>query len=215
MGFLSVLSFAQKLVAERAQLGDIVVDATVGTGVDTLFLAKTVGPQGTVYGFDVQPLALELARERLNAAAAPGEAGAVTAAAGARASRKGAGGLAAARLLLRSHAELAAALPEAAHGHVAAVMFNLGYLPVAEIDASARVITLAETTLPALEASLRVLKPGGIVTIVVYPGHEGGDTEGDAVEAWAAALPASVGQTILYRMTQRPKAPYVIAVEKR
>lgn len=212
MGFLSVLSYAQKLVAERAQPGDIVVDATVGTGVDTLFLAKTVGAKGTVFGFDIQPLALRLARERLNAAA-PSEAGAATES-GAR-QRGGAALLAEARLLLRSHAELAAALPAAAHGHVAAVMFNLGYLPVAEVDASARVITLAETTLPALEAALDVLRPGGIVTIVVYPGHEGGDTEGDAVEAWAAKLPAVRGQAVIYRMLQRPKAPYVIAIEKR
>ncbi|OPA76842.1 SAM-dependent methyltransferase [Paenibacillus selenitireducens] len=203
MGFLSVLSYAQKLVAERAQPGDIVVDATVGTGVDTLFLAKAVGAKGTVFGFDIQPLALELARERLNAAA-PSAAGAVVAA-----------GLTDARLLLRSHAELAAALPATVHGHVAAVMFNLGYLPVAEIDASARVITLAETTLPALDAALDVLRPGGIITIVVYPGHEGGETEGDAVEAWATKLSAIRGQAVIYRMLQRPQAPYVIAVEKR
>jgi SAM-dependent methyltransferase len=212
MGFLSVLSYAQKLVAERAQPGDIVVDATVGTGVDTLFLAKAVGAKGTVFGFDIQPLALELARERLNAAA-PSAAGAVVAA-GAR-QRGGAGAIADARLLQRSHAELAAALPATVHGHVAAVMFNLGYLPVAEMDASARVITLAETTLPALDAALHVLRPGGIITIVVYPGHEGGETEGDAVEAWATKLSAVRGQAVIYRMLQRPQAPYVIAVEKR
>lgn len=212
MGLLSVLSFAQKLVEDRVAPGDIVIDATVGTGVDTLFLAKTVGCAGTVYGFDVQPLALALTRERLDAAAQ-----AAPSAAGARGprGRAGASGLAEARLLLRSHAELAAALPAAVHGHVAAVMFNLGYLPVAEIDPSARVITLAETTLPALEAALTVLRPGGVATVVVYPGHEGGDLEGNAVEAWAAQLPSHTAQVAMYRMLQRRTAPFLIVIEKR
>lgn len=216
MGFISVLSFAQKLVAERVRPGDTVVDATVGTGVDTLFLAKTAGPQGTVFGFDIQPQALAQAEQRLNAACAPGrEAGAQARAQGAHAHAGASGRLAAARLLLRSHAELAAALPAAVHGHVAAVMFNLGYLPVAEQDTQARVITLTETTLPALDAALQVVKPGGIITIVVYPGHEGGDDEANAVEAWASALSVAAAQTISYRLLQRSNAPYVIAIEKK
>jgi ubiquinone/menaquinone biosynthesis C-methylase UbiE len=42
--------------------GDIVVDATCGNGNDTLALAKLVfadGAQGSIYGFDVQDIALE------------------------------------------------------------------------------------------------------------------------------------------------------------
>lgn len=61
MGFLSVLSFAHKLIAERLPPGGRAIDATVGTGADTLFLAKAAGPRGGVYGFDIQPQALALA----------------------------------------------------------------------------------------------------------------------------------------------------------
>lgn len=46
MGFLSVLSFAHKLTAERLAAGGRAIDATVGTGADTLFLAKAAGPRG-------------------------------------------------------------------------------------------------------------------------------------------------------------------------
>lgn len=60
MGFLSVLSFAHKLTAERLSTGGLAIDATVGTGADTLFLAKAAGPRGGVYGFDIQPQALAL-----------------------------------------------------------------------------------------------------------------------------------------------------------
>ena len=45
--------------------GALAVDATVGNGYDTLFLAHRVGPKGTVLGFDVQKAALAGAREML------------------------------------------------------------------------------------------------------------------------------------------------------
>lgn len=60
MGFMSVLSFAHKLTAERLAPGGRAIDATVGTGSDTLFLAKAAGPRGGVYGFDIQHAALAL-----------------------------------------------------------------------------------------------------------------------------------------------------------
>ena len=68
MGFLSVLSQAQRWVKERAKPGDAVVDATAGNGSDTLFLARTVGSGGIVYAFDIQAEALENTRRRLDAA---------------------------------------------------------------------------------------------------------------------------------------------------
>jgi hypothetical protein len=54
-----------------------------------------------------------------------------------------------------------------------------------------------------------------VLTVVVYTGHEGGPEEGEAVDAWARALPADAGQAVLYRMAQRPQAPYLIAVERK
>lgn len=194
MGFLSVLSYAHKLAAERLQPGDAAVDATAGTGADTLFLAKACGRRGQVWAFDIQAEALRLTGERLAKEADQAE-------------------LAQVHLLQRSHADMKELLPQAVYGHLGAVMFNLGYLPTEEADHS--LITLAETTLAALETAISLLRPRGIVIAVLYPGHPGGDREAEAVQAWAAALPGSVGQTILYRQIQRPHAPYLIAIEKK
>ncbi|TCZ74660.1 16S rRNA (cytosine(1402)-N(4))-methyltransferase, partial [Paenibacillus albiflavus] len=72
MGFLSVLSMAQSLVKERVQVGETVIDATVGNGVDTQFLLRVVGVKGRVYGFDVQAAALESAAQRLSTEPAAG-----------------------------------------------------------------------------------------------------------------------------------------------
>ena len=58
MGFLSVLSMAQRLVKEHVSPSDTVVDATCGNGVDTRFLAELVGPRGSVYAFDIQEVGI-------------------------------------------------------------------------------------------------------------------------------------------------------------
>lgn len=193
MGFLSVLSYAHKLVTDRLQPGDVAIDATAGTGADTLFLAKACGRRGRVWAFDIQAEALRLTLERLD--------------------REPGNELAQVTLLQQSHAEMKEQLPSSIQGQIGAVMFNLGYLPVEEADRS--LITLPESTIAALETAVSLLRPRGIATIVLYPGHLGGDQEAEAVHAWAANLPSSIGQTILYRQIQRPHAPYLIAIEKK
>lgn len=191
MGFLSVLSFAHRCIGERLQPGDIAVDATAGTGADTAFLCAAVGAKGTVYAFDIQQEALDRAAERVGL-------------------RQEASGRL--HLLLESHANMRQAIPPSDHGRIAAVMFNLGYLP----GGDKRIITRPETTVPALDAALALLKPGGIVTAVLYPGHEGGREEAERVESWAASLPEEQCQAVVYRFANRSgNPPYVIAVEKR
>lgn len=190
MGFVSVLTFAQRLVAERLQPGEPAIDGTAGGGVDTLFLARASGSRGTVYAFDVQEEALARTQERL----------------------RGQPDLASVKLLARSHHEMEEAVEASHHGKVAAVMFNLGYLP----GADSGIITLPETTLPALDAACRLLRPGGILTAVLYPGHAGGDVEASAVERWAGSLNGAELEAVTYRFLNRQgPAPYLIAVGKR
>ncbi|KAF6619321.1 SAM-dependent methyltransferase [Paenibacillus jamilae] len=193
MGFLSVLSYAHQLVAARVQPGDTAIDATVGTGADTLFLAKAAGKRGRVYGFDIQQAALDYARRRLE--------------------EDSSSSLAEVSLLLQGHEQMREAVPDLLHGKVAAVMFNLGYLPSEGADLT--VITHTDSTLVALEAALHLLRPRGILTAVLYPGHAGGREEAEAVLQWASALPVSSGQSIIYRQLQLDASPYVVAVEKK
>ena len=56
---------AHRLVGERIEAGDVVVDATAGNGYDTEFLADKVGADGTVYAIDVQPAALKETKKRV------------------------------------------------------------------------------------------------------------------------------------------------------
>ena len=49
-------SVAQDIWTAYVQEGDAVVDATAGNGGDTLWLAKAVGPRGSVFAFDKEVL---------------------------------------------------------------------------------------------------------------------------------------------------------------
>ena len=57
------LEMAHEFLAEVVTKEDIVVDATMGNGHDTLFLAKLAKQ---VYAFDIQKQALEKTQDRLN-----------------------------------------------------------------------------------------------------------------------------------------------------
>ncbi len=140
------------------QPGEWAVDATMGNGWDTLFLAQTVGERGRVFAFDVQEAALEKTRRRLDEA----------------------GVLARCQLLLQSHQEIA----QTVSGELGAVMFNLGYLPYADRS----VITQEESTLAALRGAASLVRVGGIMTVICYRGHPGGSEEADAVWRWAQEM---------------------------
>jgi hypothetical protein len=83
--------------------------------------------------------------------------------------------------MMKSFESMSSHIPE---GSAAAVVFNLGYLPGGDHS----VTTTAETTIRGLEAALRTVKTGGIVTVVLYDGHDAGKEEKKSVIDWAEAL---------------------------
>ena len=60
-----VLPFARTLPQTAVKEGDYAVDATLGNGHDTCFLAEIVGDSGKVFGFDIQKEAIESSTTRL------------------------------------------------------------------------------------------------------------------------------------------------------
>lgn len=162
MSSLSLVQQAHAALAEIILQGDLVIDATVGNGHDTLFLAQCIGEHGSVYGFDIQEVALDEAYRRLM------EAG--------MASRVS--------LYHAGHEAMMLLLPESLRGRVKAVMFNLGYLPGGDRQRT----TSIATTLAALDQAREMLLPGGVISVLAYTGHPGGREEAEAVKSWAAAL---------------------------
>ncbi len=148
---------AQEVIAAYLAPGDLVIDATAGNGHDTLFLAEQVGPEGHVWAFDVQQSALDNTASLLTSSL-----------------------LDRVSLIRASHADLATHIPPERHREIAALMFNLGYLP----GGDKRIITQATSTRAALQAGLRFLRPGGILSVLAYTGHPGGTEEAASIRLW-------------------------------
>ncbi len=186
LDFRSARIWAQELVEQALCEGSVAVDATMGNGNDTQWLCQRVGESGRVYAFDVQAEAVAHTDARLREAGLRERA----------------------TLYCRSHEELGELVPEPAD----AVMFNLGWLPGAEHI----VTTQVGSTLRAVAAALDRLKSGGVLTVCVYPGHEEGAREREALLAWAAALDARRYDVIYKTFLNQPKnPPCLLAVQKR
>ena len=159
---ISLLETAHSVVRSHLSAGGFAVDATLGNGYDTLFLAQSVGKNGHVFGFDIQSLALAATRLRLQQYGLQQRA----------------------TLYHASHADMLDNIPLNVHGKIQALMFNLGYLPGADKN----LMTQPTSTLQGLNASLTLLAMRGVITVMAYPGHAGGDQESENVAAWCAEL---------------------------
>lgn len=149
---------AQELCRPWLREGAIAVDATAGNGFDTVFLAQCVGSSGRVFAVDRQALAIARTRERV---AALGFSGRVECVEG-------------------NHAELGQLMAERGLESIDCAMFNLGYLP----HGDKTIVTRPDSTLRALKAIDGVLVVGGIVSLLVYVGHDEEQEEGRVVRRW-------------------------------
>ncbi len=180
-----VTELAHLLIRPSIKPGDWAVDATAGNGHDTLFLAQSVGPSGRVFGFDIHETALAATDERVR-------------------------GNEQVTLIHDGHEHMSNYLPDHMRGKLAAVMFNLGYLPGAQKHDTTR----TETTLAALEQAIANVRVGGVVTLVVYPGHPGGAEEARAVESYAGSLPPTFTAGYHARLNAPPSAPRLLLIER-
>ena len=107
-----------------------------------------------------------------------------------------------------SHGKMA---DHAAGESVAVVMFNLGYLP----GDDHQLTTQSAETLVALEAAVRLIKLGGALSVICYPGHPAGAAEAEAVERWLTAQAADGWRIARYGAvgTRRP-APFLLLAGK-
>lgn len=174
------------LVKEALREGDLAIDATAGNGHDSAFLAECVGASGRVIAFDIQPEAIDQARRHVTEC---GFADRV-------------------EFHQESHTRITA---HAAPGTVAAVMFNLGYLPGGDHT----IATECSETLIAIDQVATVMKPGGLLSIACYPGHVAGAGEAAAVEDKLILLSHHGWRVAAYKMcgTLRP-APFLLLASK-
>lgn len=179
------LNISHELVSKVVQPGDIVVDATMGNGNDTLFLANLVGEAGRVYAFDVQQLALDNTKKRL----------------------ADAGLLESVDLILDGHQNIAKYVQQG----IKAVMFNLGYLPKGDHNIG----TKAETTIAAIESAMKLLCKEGIVMLVIYYGGDSGYDEKNTVLEYFKTLDCKKYSVLVHEFVNQVNCPPIaVCIEK-
>ena len=180
-----VIQYAQTLLRDAIDEGDIAIDATAGNGHDTVFLAELVGPNGYVYAFDVQKAAVDATLLRVLDHSFEDRV----------------------RVLNRGHETV----DEFVQKEIGAAIFNLGYLPGSDHS----IVTKPNTTVEAIEKMLALLKVGGMIVLVVYHGHEGGKAERDEVIRFVSELPQKYVHVLRYEfINQKNDPPFIIALEK-
>ncbi len=187
---ISLLEIAHDIVGSYIEPADIALDATLGNGHDTVFLARSVGAGGHVLGFDIQQKALVNSFQRLLQHDLQRR---VT-------------------LRLASHADMLSHIPKQWYGRVRAVMFNLGYLP----GADKAVITQIDSTLAALDSACVLLAPRAVITVLAYPGHAGGDLETEQLAAWCRQLDRTCFTSeVVLSSHDKPSAPRLFVIRKQ
>ena len=174
----SALNIIHRIIREKVKPGDICIDATAGRGNDTLLLAQLVGESGHVTAFDIQQDAVDSTKALL--------------AANGMTERTD--------VLLKSHSEMGELFKE---DRVSCITFNFGWLPKGDHN----IFTDKSTSIPAIEQGLRLLKSGGIMTLIIYYGRETGFEERDALLEFLPTIDSGRFTVIEMPFVNRPNCP--------
>ncbi|BAH06009.1 class I SAM-dependent methyltransferase [Clostridium kluyveri] len=184
--FTNAVAIAKDICIKKLKEGDIAVDATMGNGNDTVFLAEIVGQSGKVYAFDIQQDAIKNTQKKI--------------------AYKNL--FKYVKLINDGHENMDNYISE----KVKLVIFNLGYLPKGEHS----ITTRADTTLIALKKALNLIDKNGVVILVVYYGHEQGKFEKMSLERYVKTLHQKKYNVVKINfINQINSPPMLIIIEKR
>lgn len=88
------------------------------------------------------------------------------------------------------------------------IVYNLGYLPGGDKSKT----TMTKTTLKSIDSAIAVLKPGGLISITLYPGHEEGAKEAEAVLAHIRKLTEWTHE--IHEPSEKPTAPKLLLLRQ-
>ena len=175
---INTTTLAKDFMKENVKNGDIVIDATMGRGNDTLFLRQLVGDSGFVYAFDIQEEAIKATENRLIENNIYSNVS----------------------LILDGHQNIDNYIKE---DNISCVVFNFGYLP----RANHNIATKPDTSITAIQKSLQVLKVKGVVSLCVYQGGDTGFEEKEAILNFVKNLDYNKYTVIVSDFFNRPNYP--------
>ena len=185
MNLKQALSQSHDFARGIVQAGDTVVDATMGNGHDTVFLAELAGSSGKVYAFDIQSEALEETEKKL----------------------KEKGLLDRCVLIRDGHEKMKQYVSES----VRLVLFNLGYRPGGDHS----LCTRGETTMQAVLSAFDLLMVHGLIILVIYHGGDSGFSERDYLLEQLPLMDPQKAAVMVNRFVNLPNCPPIlVCIEK-
>lgn len=178
MNSFSALNIINRVIDEKVKEGDICIDATAGRGNDTLHLCRLVGDSGHVTAFDIQQDAVNSTISLLEENNMAHRAD----------------------VLLKSHSEMDSMFEE---NSVSFITFNFGWLPKGDHN----IFTKKETSIEAIEKGLKLLKSGGIMSLIIYYGRETGFEERDALLEYLPTIDSNMYTVMEMPFVNRPNCP--------
>lgn len=182
---MRLFELAHSKIKEIIKVGDCCIDATLGNGHDSLFLAQQISPLGRVFSFDIQESAIHEAGSKLDAA--------------------GLGEFVS--LVHDCHTNIEERIPIQYRGEIAIAMYNLGYLPGGDHS----IKTIYETTTNSLLTTYELMKPSGLISVLCYRGHAGGAKELDEVEKLCSVQKWIFEK---FEGSNNPTSPVLIVIRK-
>ena len=173
-----ITSWVHHFLEDHVQPGDVCIDATMGNGNDTALLSKLAGENGKVAAFDIQQMALDNTKQKLQKEGCPENY----------------------ELILQSHENMG---DYAEKESVSCITFNLGYLPGGDHEKATR----GDSSIRAIETGLELLKKKGLMTVCIYSGGDSGFEERDAILAYLKGLDAKKYLVIISEYANRPNHP--------
>ena len=159
------------------------MDATLGNGHDALFLLQQLKGTGQLIGFDIQEPAIKSTREKLAATDYNNY-----------------------QLIKTCHSQLQACLAENEIFKINLITYNFGYLP----GGDHKVTTKSKTSLESIHQAIQLLGPGGIISLMLYPGHPQGKIEADAIEDYIESDTAGISWTKTKTSSGKADAPFYL-----
>ena len=179
MSRIPITGWCQDRIRQLMPHPVICIDATAGTGRDTLFLCRITPAEGRILSMDIQEEALAQAERRIWDAGYQDKV----------------------RFVCDGHENMDSYMSNPPG--VDLIMFNLGYLP----GGDHRIATSYPTTMEAVRKGLDLLKEGGLLTLMIYSGGDSGYEERDALLPFFRSLDHHRYTVILESFYNKPNTP--------
>jgi Putative rRNA methylase len=187
--FTPHIILSQKYWMNFLEKNDIVIDATLGNGKDSLFLSRLLNlDKKRLFCIDIQKIAIEKSKRLLKA----------------NLDRKSFENIS---FINNSHEKLDMIVDVKAN----LIVYNLGYLPGGDKS----ITTMANTTILSLNNAFNILNKKAAISIISYPRHEEGKKEDLLLGSFLKSLDPKEFSVLKHFWINKYLAPIFYWIEKR